>query len=186
MGYRFLDDYDPQKEKKKKQQNGAPSAPRSGNSSNPFAANNKKQTTPPAGGTQTAQGTRTTRGTALGGSAATPVQLPKQVTVPKLTKAAAAPIQKTTAPQQLKLPTIQAFGAGDYSRAGKAMDRAAKTAAAGALGAAAGGTEIAGQFRPTTGQQSLGQFSGFGDLGRAVRENRTKGTDISESIRQQE
>ena len=186
MGYRFLDDYDPQKEKKKKQQNGAPSAPRSGNSSNPFAANNKKQTTQPAGGTQTAQSTRTTRGTALGGSAATPVQLPKQVTVPKLTKAAAAPIQKTTAPQQLKLPTIQAFGAGDYSRAGKAMDRAAKTVAAGAMGAAAGGAEIAGQFRPTTGQQSLGQFSGFGDLGRAVRENRTKGTDISESIRQQE
>lgn len=186
MGYRFLDDYDPQKEKKKKQQNGAPSAPRSGNSSNPFAANNKKQAAQPAGATQTTQNTRTTRGTALGGSAATPVQLPKQVTVPKLTKAAAAPIQKTTAPQQLKLPTIQAFGAGDYSKAGKAMDRAAKTAAAGALGAAAGGTEIAGQFRPTTGQQSLGQFSGFGDLGRAVRENRTKGTDISESIRQQE
>ncbi len=138
MGYRFLDDYDPQKEKKKKQQNGAPSAPRSGNSSNPFAANNKKQTTQPAGGTQTAQSTRTTRGTALGGSAATPVQLPKQVTVPKLTKAAAAPIQKTTAQQQLKLPTIQAFGAGDYSKAGKAMDRAAKTVAAGAMGAAAG------------------------------------------------
>ena len=186
MGYRFLDDYDPQKEKKKKQQNGALSAPRSGNSSNPFAANNKKQTTQSAGGTQTAQGVRTTRGTALGGSAATPVQLPKQVTVPKLTKAAAAPVQKTTAPQQLKLPTIQAFGAGDYSRAGKAMDRAAKTVAAGAVGAAAGGTEIAGQFRPTTGQQSLGQFSGFGDLGRAVRENRTKGTDISEIVRQQE
>lgn len=111
MGYRFLDDYDPQKEKKKKQQNGALSAPRSSNSSNPFAANNKKQTMQSAGGTQTAQSTHTTRGTALGGSAATPVQLPKQVTVPKLTKAAAAPIQKTTAPQQLKLPTIQAFGA---------------------------------------------------------------------------
>lgn len=188
MGYRFLDDYDPQKEKKKKQQNGALSAPSSSNSSNPFAANNnnKKQAAQPAGAAQTTQNTRTTRGTALGGSAATPVQLPKQVTVPRLTKASAAPIQKTTAPQQLKLPTIQAFGAGDYSRAGKAMDRAAKTVAAGALGAAAGGAEIAGQFRPTTGQQSLGQFSGFGDLGRAVRENRTKGTDISESIRQQE
>lgn len=113
MGYRFLDDYDPQKEKKKKQQNGALSAPRSGNSSNPFAANNsnKKQAAQPAGATQTTQNTRTTRGTALGGSAVTPVQLPKQVTVPKLTKAAAAPIQKTTAPQQLKLPNIQAFGA---------------------------------------------------------------------------
>ena len=110
MGYRFLGDYEPQKGKKK---NGALSAPRSGNSSNPFAANNsnKKQAAQPAGATQTTQNTRTTRGTALGGSAVTPVQLPKQVTVPKLTKAAAAPIQKTTAPQQLKLPTIQAFGA---------------------------------------------------------------------------
>lgn len=190
MGYRFLDDYDPQKEKekKKKQQNGALSAPRSGNSANPFAANsnNKKQAAQPARATQTTQNTRTTRGTALGGSVTTPVQLPKQVTAPKLTKTTAAPIRKTTAPQQLKLPTIQAFGAGDYSRAGKAMDRAAKTIAAGAMGAAAGGAEIAGQFRPTTGQQSLGQFSGFGDLGRAVRENQTKGTDINESIRQQE
>lgn len=180
MGYRFLDDYDPQKEKKKKQQNGALSAPRSSNSSNPFAANNKKQTMQSAGGTQTAQSTHTTRGTALGGSAVTPVQMLKP-TAPKLTKVS-TPVQG----QQLKLPNIQAFGAGDYSKAGKAMDRAAKTVAAGALGAAAGGTEIAGQFRPTTGQQSLGQFSGFGDLGRAVRENRTKGTDISESIRQQE
>ena len=121
MGYRFLDDYDPRKEKKKKQQNGAPSAPRSGNSSNPFAANNKKQTTQPAGGTQTAQGTRTTRGTALGGSAVTPVQMLKP-TAPKLTKVS-TPVQG----QQLKLPNIQAFGAGDYSKAGKAMDRAAKT-----------------------------------------------------------
>ena len=182
MGYRFLDDYDPQKEKKKKQQNGALSAPRSSNSSNPFAANNsnKKQAAQPAGATQTTQNTRTTRGTALGGSAVTPVQMLKP-TAPKLTKVS-TPVQG----QQLKLPNIQAFGAGDYSKAGKAMDRAAKTVAAGALGAAAGGTEIAGQFRPTTGQQSLGQFSGFGDLGRAVRENRTKGTDISEIVRQQE
>ena len=113
--------------------------------------------------------------------------------MPKLTKAAAAPIQKTTAPQQLKLPTIQAFGAGDYSKAGKAMeqamkasDRVAKTAAAGASHFGSGFAEMFGQATPTTGQQSLGQFSGFGDLGRAVRENRTKGTDISESIRQQE
>ena len=192
MGYRFLDDYDPRKETKKKQQNGALSAPRSGNSTNPFAANNKKQTATAAGtkaaGTKAATG-RTTRGTALGGSAVTPVQLPKQqLTVPKLTKVS-TPTQKTTtaqAPKQLKLPTIQAFGAGDYTRAGKAMDRVAKTVKAGAAGTAAGFTEIAGQFRPTTGQQSMGQFSGFGDLGRAVRENRTKGTDINESIRRQE
>mgnify|MGYP004655419087 CR=1 FL=1 len=186
MGYRFLDDYDPRKETKKKQQNGALSAPRSGNALNPFAANNKKPSGTPAGGAQTAAAGRTTRGTALGGSAVTPVQMPK-LTVPKLTKTTAA--QKTApvkAPQQLKLPTIQAFGAGDYTRAGKAMDRAAKTVKAGAVNAAAGAVEIAGQFRPTTGQQSMGQFSGFGDLGRAVRENRAKGTDINESIRRQE
>nr|DAF37420.1 MAG TPA: hypothetical protein [Caudoviricetes sp.] len=186
MGYRFLDDYDPRKETKKKQQNGALSAPRSGNSLNPFAANNKKPSGTSAGGAQTAAAGRTTRGTALGGSAVTPVQMPK-LTVPKLTKTTAA--QKTTpvkAPQQLKLPTIQAFGAGDYTRAGKTLDRVAKTVKAGAVSAAAGAVEIAGQFRPTTGQQSMGQFSGFGDLGRAVRENRANGTDINESIRRQE
>lgn len=188
MGYRFLDDYDPRKETKKKQKNGALSAPRSGNSANPFTVNNKKQAAT-AAGTKAAATGRTTRGTALGGSAVTPVQLPKQqLTVPKLTKVS-TPAQKTAtaqAPKQLKLPTIQAFGAGDYTRAGKAMDWVAKTVKAGAAGTAAGFTEIAGQFRPTTGQQSMGQFSGFGDLGRAVRENRTKGTGISESIRQQE
>ena len=186
MGYRFLDDYDPRKDTKKKQ-NGALSAPRSGNSANPFTVNNKKQTTT-AAGTKAATG-RTTRGTALGGSAVTPAQLPqRQLTVPKLTKVS-TPAQKTTAaqePKQLKLPTIQAFGAGDYTRAGKAIDRVAKTVKAGAAGTAAGFAEVAGQFRPTTGQQSMGQFSGFGDLGRAVRENRTKGTDINESIRRQE
>ena len=183
MGYRFLADYDPQKEqKKKKQQNGALSAPRSGQSLKPLAT---------AGNMATPAETkpRVTRGSALGGSAVTPVQLPKQrLTVPKLTKVS-TPAQKTTqtqAPKQLKLPTIQAFGAGDYTRAGKTMERVAKTVKAGATSAAAGFTEIAGQFHPTTGQQSLGQFSGFGDMGRAVRDNRTKGTDINESIRRQE
>ena len=182
MGYRFLADYDPQKEqKKKKQQNGALSAPRSGQSLKPLAT---------AGNSATPAETkpRVTRGSALGGSAVTPVQLPKQLIVPKLTKVS-TPAQKTTqtqAPKQLKLPTIQAFGAGDYTRAGKTMERVAKTVKAGATSAAAGFTEIAGQFHPTTGQQSLGQFSGFGDMGRAVRDNRTKGTDINESIRRQE
>lgn len=113
MGYRFLDDYDPRKETKKKQKNGALSAPRSGNSANPFTVNNKKQAAT-AAGTRAAATGRATRGTALGGSAVTPVQLPKQqLTVPKLTKVS-TPTQKTTtaqAPKQLKLPTIQAFGA---------------------------------------------------------------------------
>lgn len=193
MGYRFLDDYDPRKETKKKQQNGALSAPRSGNSLNPFAANNKKPSGTPAGGAQTAAAGRTTRGTALGGSAVTPVRMPK-LTVPKLIKTTTA--QKTApvkAPQQLKLPTIQAFGAGDYTRAGKAMDRAAKasdraakTMAAGASHFGSALAEMFGAATPTTGQQSMGQFSGFGDLGRAVRENRANGTDINESIRRQE
>lgn len=177
MGYRFLDDYDPQKEQKKRQQNGALSAPRSSNSTNPFSTTTKKAVT-------TVTTPRTTMGTALGGSAATPVQLPA-VQVPKLTKT--TPVQttkQTTKP--LKLPEIRAFGAGDYSKAGKAMERGAKTVAAGALGAASSAVEIAGQFTPTSGQQSMGQFSGFGDLGRAVRENREKGTDINTSIRQQE
>lgn len=184
MGYRFLDDYDPRKEQKKKQQkNGALSAPRSGNALLPLAQNSKNKTTTPAAAA------RTSKGTALGGSSVTPVQLPqRQLTVPKLTKAS-VPMQKTTtaqAPKQLKLPTIQAFGAGDYSRAGKAMERVTKTVQAGAAQTASGFAEIAGQFRPTTGQQSMGQFSGFGDLGRAVRENREKGTDINTSIRRQE
>ena len=178
MGYRFLDDYDPQKEQKKRQQNGALSAPRSGNSKNTGTPTVKKTTAVPA------TTPRTTTGTALGGSAATPVKLPA-VQVPKLTKT--TPVQttkKTTQP--LKLPEIKAFGAGDYSKAGKAMERGAKTVAAGALGAASSAVEMAGQFTPTSGQQSMGQFSGFGDLGRAVRENREKGTDINTSIRQQE
>lgn len=177
MGYRFLDDYDPQKEQKKRQQNGALFAPRSGNSTNPFSTTTKKAVT-------TVTTPRTTMGTALGGSAATPVQLPA-VQVPKLTKT--TPVQttkQTTKP--LKLPEIRAFGAGDYSKAGKAMERGAKTVAAGALGAASSAVEIAGQFTPTSGQQSMGQFSGFGDLGRAVQEKRRTGADISANIKQQE
>lgn len=177
MAYRFLDDYDPQKEQKKRQQNGALSAPRSGNSTNPFSTTTKKTVT-------TAATPRTTTGTALGGSASTPVQLPA-VQVPKLTKT--TPVQTTKqATHPLKLPEIRAFGAGDYSKAGKAMERGAKTVAAGALGAASSAVEMAGQFTPTSGQQSMGQFSGFGDLGRAVQENRRTGADISANIRQQE
>lgn len=177
MAYRFLDDYDPQKEQKKRQQNGALSTPRSGNSTNPFSTTTKKTVT-------TAATPRTTTGTALGGSAVTPVQLPA-VQVPKLTKTTPVQTTKQTT-QPLKLPEIKAFGAGDYSKAGKAMERGAKTVAAGALGAASSAVEMAGQFTPTSGQQSMGQFSGFGDLGRAVQENRRTGADISANIRQKE
>lgn len=184
MGYRFLDDYDPRKEQKKKQQQkGTRKAPPSGNPLNPAAQNNKNNKTNTPAATQP----RTSKGTALGGSSVTPVQLPvQQITVPKLTKAATPMQTQTPQALTLKLPNIQAFGAGDYSKAGKAMDRIAKTVQAGAAQTASGFAEIAGQFRPTTGQQSMGQFSGFGDLGRAVRESREKGTDINTSILLQE
>lgn len=184
MGYRFLDDYDPRKEQKKKQQQkGTQKAPPSGNPLNPAAQNNKNNKTNTPAATQP----RTSKGTALGGSSVTPVQLPvQQITVPKLTKSATPMQTQTPQALTLKLPNIQAFGAGDYSKAGKAMDRIAKTVQAGAAQTASGFAEIAGQFRPTTGQQSMGQFSGFGDLGRAVRENREKGTDINASILLQE
>lgn len=184
MGYRFLDDYDPRKEQKKKQQQkGTQKAPPSGNPLNPAAQNNKNNKT----NTPVATQPRTSKGTALGGSSVTPVQLPvQQITVPKLTKAATPMQTQTPQALTLKLPNIQAFGAGDYSKAGKAMDRIAKTVQAGAAQTASGFAEIAGQFRPTTGQQSMGQFSGFGDLGRAVRESREKGTDINTSILLQE
>ena len=184
MGYRFLDDYDPRKEQKKKQQQkGTRKAPPSGNPLNPAAQNNKNNKTNTPAATQP----RTSKGTALGGSSVTPVQLPvQQITVPKLTKSATPMQTQTPQALTLKLPNIQAFGAGDYSKAGKAMDRIAKTVQAGAAQTASGFAEIAGQFRPTTGQQSMGQFSGFGDLGRAVRENREKGTDINTSILLQE
>lgn len=184
MGYRFLDDYDPRKEQKKKQQQkGTQKAPPSGNPLNPAAQNNKNNKTNTPAATQP----RTSKGTALGGSSVTPVQLPvQQITVPKLAKAATPMQTQTPQALTLKLPNIQAFGAGDYSKAGKAMDRIAKTVQAGAAQTASGFAEIAGQFRPTTGQQSMGQFSGFGDLGRAVRESREKGTDINTSILLQE
>ena len=184
MGYRFLDDYDPRKEQKKKQQQkGTQKAPPSGNPLNPAAQNNKNNKTNTPAATQP----RTSKGTALGGSSVTPVQLPvQQITVPKLTKAATPMQTQTPQALTLKLPNIQAFGAGDYSKAGKAMERIAKTVQAGAAQTASGFAEIAGQFRPTTGQQSMGQFSGFGDLGRAVRESREKGTDINTSILLQE
>lgn len=181
---RFLDDYDPRKEQKKKQQQkGTQKAPPSGTPLNSAAQNNKNNKTNTPAATQP----RTSKGTALGGSSVTPVQLPvQQITVPKLTKSATPMQTQTPQALTLKLPNIQAFGAGDYSKAGKAMDRIAKTVQAGAAQTASGFAEIAGQFRPTTGQQSMGQFSGFGDLGRAVRESREKGTDINTSILLQE
>lgn len=77
------------------------------------------------------------------------------------------------------LPNIRAFGAGDYTGAGKLLERVAKTVKAGALSTAGSFLELAGQATPVTGEQHLGQFSGLGDLGRAVRENRETGEDIN-------
>ena len=79
------------------------------------------------------------------------------------------------------LPDIAAFGAGNYTGAGKLMERAYQTVKAGALGTAGSFTEIAGQATPVTSEQHLGQFSGFGDLGRASRESRENGTSLDEA-----
>lgn len=92
----------------------------------------------------------------------------------------AVTVPKSRAQQTVdNLPDIAAFGAGDYTGAGKLMERAAKTVKAGALSTAGSFTELAGQATPVTGEQHLGQFSGLGDLGRAVRESRETGEDIN-------
>lgn len=89
-------------------------------------------------------------------------------------------VPKSRAQQTVdNLPNIRAFGAGDYTGAGKLLERAAKTVKAGALSTAGSFAELAGQATPVTGEQHLGQFSGLGDLGRAVRENRETGEDIN-------
>lgn len=95
-------------------------------------------------------------------------------------QATPAPPRKSKAQQTVdNLPNIRAFGAGDYTGAGKLLERAAKTVKAGALSTAGSFVELAGQATPVTGEQHLGQFSGLGDLGRAVRENRETGEDIN-------
>ena len=92
----------------------------------------------------------------------------------------AVTVPKSRAQQTVdNLPNIRAFGAGDYTGAGKLMERAAKTVKAGALSTAGSFAELAGQATPVTGEQHLGQFSGLGDLGRAVRESRETGEDIN-------
>lgn len=89
-------------------------------------------------------------------------------------------VPKSRAQQTVdNLPNIRAFGAGDYTGAGELLERAAKTVKAGALSTAGSFTELAGQATPVTGEQHLGQFSGLGDLGRAVRESRETGEDIN-------
>ena len=113
--------------------------------------------------------------------------LPK-LEMPKLKTAqtTAPQIKKSYAPKENNLPNIRALGAGDYTGSAKLMEKAAQTIKSGVLGTASGFAEIVGQATPTTGGQHMGQFSGFGDLGRAVRENRETGADISESVRRME
>ena len=115
-------------------------------------------------------------------------ELPK-LEMPKLKTAqtTAPQIKKSYAPKADGLPDIRALGAGDYTGSAKLMEKAAQTVKAGVLGAASGIAEIAGQATPTTGDQHLGQFSGLGDLGRAVRESRREtGADIGKSIQRME
>lgn len=114
-------------------------------------------------------------------------ELPK-LEMPKLKTAqtTAPQIKKSYAPKADNLPNIRALGAGDYTGSAKLMEKAAQTIKSGVLGAASGFAEIVGQATPTTGDQHMGQFSGFGDLGRAVRESRETGADISESVRRME
>ena len=104
----------------------------------------------------------------------------------KAARTAAPQIKKSYAPRADGLPNIRALGAGDYTGSAKLMEKAAQTVKAGVLGAASGIAEIAGQATPTTGDQHLGQFSGLGDLGRAVRESRETGADIGKSIQRME
>lgn len=114
-------------------------------------------------------------------------ELPK-LEMPKLktVRTTAPQIKKSYAPKADNLPNIRALGAGDYTGGAKLMEKAAQTIKSGLLGSASGFAEIVGQATPTTGDQHMGQFSGFGDLGRAVRESRETGADINESVRRME
>lgn len=114
-------------------------------------------------------------------------ELPK-LEMPKLKKVRTTTpqIKKSYAPKTGSLPNIRALGAGDYAGSAKLMEKAAQTIKSGLLGSASGFAEIVGQATPTTGDQHMGQFSGFGDLGRAVRERRETGADINESIQRME
>ena len=114
-------------------------------------------------------------------------ELPK-LEMPKLktVRTTAPQIKKSYAPKADNLTNIRALGAGDYTGSAKLMEKAAQTIKSGLLGSASGFAEVVGQATPTTGDQHMGQFSGFGDLGRAVRESRETGADISESVRRTE
>lgn len=87
-----------------------------------------------------------------------------------------------TAPQyaeQTREPySIHAFGAGDDTGAANLMEKAWQTGKAGVLSVVGALKELESQASPVTREQSMGQFSGFGDLGRAVSESKKTGESI--------
>lgn len=90
-----------------------------------------------------------------------------------------------TAPQYAEQTTqtrepysIHAFGAGDDTGAANLMEKAWQTGKAGVLSVVGALKELESQASPVTREQSMGQFSGFGDLGRAVSESRETGESI--------
>lgn len=87
--------------------------------------------------------------------------------------------QKSEAQRRVdNLPSIHAFGAGDYTGAAGLMEKAWQTGKAGVLAVRGAFKEIGGQATPVNREQHLGTFSGFGDLGRAVSESRRTGESI--------
>ena len=89
--------------------------------------------------------------------------------------------EKKVSPAQQRvdnLPNIHAFGAGADTGAANLMEKAWQTGKAGVLSAVGALKELESQASPVTREQSMGQFSGFGDLGRAVSESRETGESI--------
>lgn len=89
--------------------------------------------------------------------------------------------EKNVSPAQQRvdnLPEIHALGAGDYTGAANLMEKTWQTGKAGVLSIVGALKELESQASPVTREQSMGQFSGFGDLGRAVSESRETGESI--------
>lgn len=89
-----------------------------------------------------------------------------------------APQYAEQTPQTREPYSIHAFGAGDDTGAANLMEKAWQTGKAGVLSVVGALKELESQASPVTREQSMGQFSGFGDLGRAVSESRKTGESI--------
>ena len=92
--------------------------------------------------------------------------------------AEAAPQYAEQTTQTREPYSIHAFGAGADTGAANLMEKAWQTGKAGVLSVAGALKELESQASPVTREQSMGQFSGFGDLGRAVSESRKTGESI--------